>query len=46
MTQGNIHVNNWQLGRVPTTSLGSCYITLNNMQDKSRYSPGQYNMDK
>jgi len=40
MTHSNIHTNLWQLGRKSATSIGYCFSTINNVQDKPRHRPG------
>ena len=40
MQHGNIHTNLWQAGRSQATSIGYCFSTINNVQDKPRFKPG------
>ena len=40
MQHSNIHTNLWQAGRIQATSIGYCFSTINNVQDKPRFKPG------
>jgi len=45
MQYSNIHTNLWQAGRTQATSIGYCFSTINNVQDKPRFKPGEYDTE-